>query len=133
MKSSIAGVVVVLVLGGSLSGCSEDTPAVCTSVDDLRASIDSLKDIQVTSSGALGELESGVSSVKADLADVRADAADEFSSQIDTVQAGIAELERRLRAAQDSVSVEALRDAASALSTVGNDVQSLIDYVKATC
>jgi septal ring factor EnvC (AmiA/AmiB activator) len=133
MKSSTIGVVLALVVSCSLSACSEDTPAVCTSVDDLRTSVDSLRDVQLTSSGALGELESGVSNVKADLAELRADAADEFSSQIDTVQAGIAELERSLRAAQDAVSADTLRAAASAVSTVGNDVQSLIDDVRATC
>jgi outer membrane murein-binding lipoprotein Lpp len=71
--------------------------------------------------------------VKTDLGDLRADAADEFSSQIDTVQAGIAELERSLRAAQDAVSADTLGAAASAISTLGNDVQSLIDDVRATC
>jgi septal ring factor EnvC (AmiA/AmiB activator) len=133
MKSSTIGVVVALVLSCSLTACSEDPPAVCGSVDELRASVDSLKDVQLTSSGALDELRSGLSSVKTDLRDLRADAADEFSSQIDTVQAGIAELERNLRAAQDAVSADTLRAAASAISTLGNDVQSLIDDVRATC
>ena len=127
------GAVVALLMSLSLAGCSEETPAVCTSVDDLRASVQSVRDVDVTSSGGLGELEEAVAGVKSDLADVRDDAADEFSSQIDTVQAGIAELERSLRAAQDAVSPDTLRAAGSALRTLANQVQSLIDDIRATC
>jgi outer membrane murein-binding lipoprotein Lpp len=127
------GAVVALLMSLSLAGCSEETPAVCTSVDDLRASVQSVRDVDVTSSGGLGELEDAVAGVKSDLADVRDDAADEFSSQIDTVQAGIAELERSLRAAQDAVSPDTLRAAGSALRTLANQVQSLIDDIRATC
>jgi outer membrane murein-binding lipoprotein Lpp len=127
------GAVVALLMSLSLAGCSEETPAVCTSVDDLRASVQSVRDVDVTSSGGLGELEDAVAGVKSDLADVRDDAADEFSSQIDTVQGGIAELERSLRAAQDAVSPDTLRAAGSALRTLANQVQSLIDDIRATC
>lgn len=133
MKRIALGAAVALLMSLSLAGCSEETPAVCTSVDDLRASVQSVRDVDVTSSGGLGELEDAVAGVKSDLADVRDDAADEFSSQIDTVQAGIAELERSLRAAQDAVSPDTLRAAGSALRTLANQVQSLIDDIRATC
>jgi hypothetical protein len=133
MRRTALGAVVMLIVSLPLAACSEDTPAVCTSVDDLRASVQSVKDVDVRSSGGLGELEDAVAAVKSDLADVRDDAADEFSSQIDTVQAGIAELERSLRAAQDAVSTDTLRAAASALSTLADQVQSLIDDIRATC
>ncbi len=133
MKRIALGAAVALLMSLSLAGCSEETPAVCTSVDDLRASVQSVRDVDVTSSGGLGELEDAVAGVKSDLGDVRDDAADEFSSQIDTVQAGIAELERSLRAAQDAVSPDTLRAAGSALRTLANQVQSLIDDIRATC
>jgi hypothetical protein len=133
MKRIALGAVVALLMSLSLPGCSEETPAVCTSVDDLRSSVQSVRDVDVTSSGGLGELEDAVAGVKSDLGDVRDDAAGEFSSQIDTVQAGIAELERSLRAAQDAVSPDTLRAAGSALRTLANQVQSLIDDIRATC
>ena len=133
MKRIALGAAVALLMSLSLAGCSEETPAVCTSVDDLRASVQSVRDVDVTSSGGLSELEDAVAGVKSDLADVRDDAADEFSSQIDTVQAGVAELERSLRAAQDAVSPDTLRAAGSALRTLANQVQSLVDDIRATC
>jgi predicted trehalose synthase len=133
MQKTALGAIVALLMSLSLAACSEETPAVCTSVDDLRASVQSVRDVDVTSSGGLGELEDAVAGMKSDLADVRDDAADEFSSQIDTVQAGIAELERSLRAAQDAVSPDTLRAAGSALRTLADQVRSLIDDIQATC
>jgi hypothetical protein len=133
MKKTALGAVVALLMSLSLAGCSEETPAVCAPVDDLRASVQSARDVDVTSSGGLGDLEDAVAAVKSDLTDVRDDAADEFSSQIDTVQSGIAELERSLRAAQDAVSPDTLRAAGSALRTLADQVQSLIDDIQARC
>ena len=87
----VALALVTLLLGASLVGCGgggggSDEPAVCGSVDTLKTSVDKLKDIEVTSSGAVSDLESAVTDIQADLGDVKADAKSEFSSQIDAAE-----------------------------------------------
>ena len=125
--------VMTLALATPLTGCGEDQPAVCSSVDDLEASVEDVRDIDVTSSGALGDLESGLEAVGSDLSDVKADAKAEFSSQIDTVQASYDALSASVDAAKASASAATLSAAATALSAFGSDVRTLITDVQETC
>lgn len=125
--------VMTLALATPLTGCGEDQPAVCSSVDDLEASVEDVRDIDVTSSGALGDLESGLEAVGSDLSEVKSDAKAEFSSQIDTVQASYDALSASVDAAKASVSAATLSAAATALSTFGSDVRTLITDVQETC
>jgi hypothetical protein len=125
--------VMTLALAVPLTGCGEDQAAVCSSVDDLEASVDEVRDIEVSSSGALGDLESGLTAVGSDLSEVKADAKTEFSSQIDTVQASYDALTESVDAAKASASAATLSAAATALSTFGSDVRTLITDVQETC
>ncbi|MFD7073460.1 hypothetical protein ACFV9G_04555 [Nocardioides sp. NPDC059952] len=129
----IPAVVLTLALATPLTGCGEDQPAVCSSVDDLQTSVDEVRDIDVTSSGALADLESGLEAIGADLSDVESDAKTEFSSQIDAVQASYDALAASLDAAKESASAATLSAAATALSTFGSDVRTLITDVQETC
>lgn len=122
-----------LALATSLTGCGEDQAAVCSSVDDLQTSVDEVRDIDVSSSGALGDLESGLEAVGSDLSDVKSDAKAEFSGQIDTVQASFDALTESVDAAKASASAATLSAAATALSTFGSDVRTLITDVQETC
>ena len=122
-----------LALAIPLTGCGEDQPAVCSSVDDLQTSVDEVRDIDVSSSGALGDLESGLEAVGSDLSDVKSDAKAEFSSQIDTVQASYDALAASIDAAKESASAATLGAAATALSTFGSDVRTLVTDVQKTC
>ncbi|SDK27252.1 hypothetical protein SAMN05428985_103339 [Nocardioides sp. YR527] len=125
--------VLTLALATPLTGCGEDRAAVCSSVDDLQTSVDEVRDIDVSSSGALADLESGLEAIGADLSDVKSDAKAEFSSQIDDVQASYDALVASLDAAKESASAATLSAAATALSTFGDDVRTLITDVQETC
>ena len=72
MKLAIA--LTTLFLALPLTACSEDTPAVCGSVDDLKTSVAEVTDIDVSSSSALTDLQSGLTAVESNLADVKSDA-----------------------------------------------------------
>ena len=63
-----------VLLGVLVAGCGADDPAVCGSVNDLKSSFDDLKNIDVTSSGALSELQTGLTTLKSDFDQVRTDA-----------------------------------------------------------
>ena len=68
-------------------GIDEDDPAVCGSVNDLKASVESAKDIDLTRTDGVDDLKSAIGDVEDDLAQVRTDAKSQFSSQLDAVDA----------------------------------------------
>jgi hypothetical protein len=129
----IPAAVITLALATTLTGCGEDQPAVCSSVDDLETSFDEVRDINVSSSSALSDLESGLTAIGSDLSDVKADAKAEFSTQIDVAQDSYDALADSVEAAMANASVATLSDAATALSTFGGDVRILITDVQETC
>lgn len=125
--------VITLALATPLAGCSEDQPAVCSSVDSLEASVDDVRGIDVSSSTALSDLESGLTAVGSDLSDVRADAKAEFSTQADAVQSSYDALTASIDAAKASASAATLTAVGTALSTFGTDVETLVTDVQGTC
>ncbi len=133
MKRAITLAVPTLMLAGSLAACGEDTPAVCGSVDDLKSSIQKIKDIDLTSSGALSDLESGLKAIKSDLDAVASDAKAQFSTQVDTVEASYGKLETSVEAAVATPAAATLAAAGTALSTFGTDAKKLVSDVQSTC
>jgi len=134
MKPAIALTSVFLAVSvGSLAACSEDKPAVCTSVDDLKASVEDVKDIDVQDSSALTDLKSGLTAIQGDLDAVKADAKSEFSSQLDAVETSYTAVQTGVEAATADPTAATLSTAASALSTFSTDVQTLISDVQSTC
>ena len=131
MKTAIALTTLILTL--PLAACSEDEPAVCGSVDELQASVDDAKEVDVTASDDLAGLQSALRAVESDFADVKADAKTEFSAQVDAVETSLAALQTRVEAAQAGPAADTLAAAGSALTAVGTEVQKLIDDVKSTC
>jgi len=133
MKARIVTAVVALALATTLAACGEDEPAVCSSVDTLRDSVEDLKNIDVTSSGALSELESGLTTIQGDLADVKSDAESEFASQIDAVETGFSAVRTSIEAAKSDPSAATLAAAGTALSSFASTVGTFIDDVRSTC
>lgn len=105
----------------------------CSSADKLRSSVDSVQDIDVDSSTALSDLQSGLSSIGDALTEVKSDAAAEFSTQVDAVEASYAALTSSVKDAKASASAETLAAAGTALSTLDTDVKRLLDDVQTTC
>ena len=50
MRATVVAVAMAFPLSLALVGCSEDKPAVCSSVDDLKSSVDDLTNIDASSS-----------------------------------------------------------------------------------
>jgi hypothetical protein len=124
---------VALLLGAALVGCSDDKPAVCSSVDNLKTSVDDVKNIDVTSSGAVSDLESGLTTIKSDLADVKTDAKSQYASQLDAVDSALAKLTTSVDAAKTDPSAATLAAVAAAAAPFNNAVQTLISDVQSTC
>ena len=125
---------ITLVLGGILAGCSDDdTPAVCSSVDALESSVNDVKSIDFTSSGALTDLESGLSTIQTDLATVKTDAKSEFADEITAVDSAFTTLTTSVDAAKADPSAATIGAIGTAVTPFTTAVQTLISDVKSTC
>ncbi len=133
MKRSLALAAATLVLTTSFAACSNDQPAVCTSVDSLKSSVDDLKNVDVTSSGAVGDLQTALSSVESNLADVKSDAKSQFSTQIDAVDTAVASLKTSIDSETSDPSAANVAAVAAAAPPVTTALQTLISDVQSTC
>jgi len=134
MKSSVAlNVMTPLLLAASLVACSTEDPAVCSSADDLRSSVDSLKDIDITSSGAVADLQAALTKIGDDLKQLKADATSEFDDEVTAAQTAFRSLSTSVDSAKADPSAATLAAVGSALSGFVTDLGTLTDDVKATC
>ena len=126
---------VSLLLGASLVACGggNDKPAVCDSVDTLKGSISDLKDIDITSSGAVSSLQTGLATVKTDFDALKTDAKSEFSPQIQAVDSAYTVLQSSAEAAKSDPSAASIAAVAAAAATFASNVQTLVQDVQATC
>lgn len=122
-----------LLLGAALVGCSDDKPAVCDSVDTLKSSIEDVKNIDVTSSSAVSDLESRLNTIKSDLDAVKTDAKSEYASQVDAVESAFTTLTTSVDAAKADPSATTLAAVGAAVSPFTTAVQTLSDDVQSTC
>ena len=125
--------VVSVALAAVLAACGGNKPAVCSSVDNLNQSVQNVKAIPQYTASSTSDLERELPAIESDLAQVKADAKSEFSSQIDAVESSYANLRTSVEAAKTDPSPDTLRAAGNALSTFNTDVGSLISDVQSTC
>ena len=133
MKRSIGMSLAALVLGASVVACGGGQPAVCSSVDDLKSSVDSVKNVDLRSSNGISDLENAISKVKSALGDVKTNAKSEFSSEIAGVEKNYAALKTSADAAKADPSATTLATAKSALSSFVASAQTLVTKVQSTC
>jgi capsule polysaccharide export protein KpsE/RkpR len=128
MNASMLGTVATLMLAASLIGCGGDNdndPALCGAVDNLQKSVDAIKSTDVSQSGAINQLDSGLTTVQTDLSDVKSEAGSQFSSQIDTVSKSYSALKTSVDTAKSDPSASNLSEVGIAMSTFGTDVNTL--------
>ncbi len=134
MKARLVLPVVSLLLGASLVGCGgNNKPAVCGSVDTLKGSLGDLKNISLTSSGALSSLQTQLTTVKTDFDAVKTDAKSQFGTQVTAVDTSYATLKTSADAATSAPSAASIATAAAAASAFVSSVQTLVTDVQATC
>jgi hypothetical protein len=131
MNRRVALTLVTVLLGAGLAGCS-DQPAVCDSVDALQASVDNLRDINVSANG-MGAISDSLATIKRDLNQVKTDAEAEYATQVDAVDAAVSELTSGVTAAQQDPSASNLGVVGQAVSGAVDSVAALADDVSSTC
>ena len=128
-----APVAVMVLLAGGLAGCGgNDKPAICSSVDTLKQSVQDLKDVQI-GAGSLSKLQTDVNTIKQNLTQVKHDATAQYGSQVDKVQASANTLAASVQAAKAGPSVTTLAAIGTSASALSSDVKALADDVSSTC
>lgn len=128
-----AGALVVLV--ATLSGCGageDDTPAVCSSIDDLRSSVAALTDVQVER-GALDTFQKAFDKVRSNLSTVVKDAKREYADEVDAVEEAMSDLGTSLDAAVSGPTAANVAAVGAASQALGTSISTLVDAVDSTC
>lgn len=111
---------------------SQDPAALCSSLDELKTSMQGLGDGTV-SAESLAALQSGLEPVKTDLAQVVDDAKAQYSAQADQLEQDFDELQLVADTARTTPSAANLSAIRPALRTLADDVRGLADDVASTC
>ena len=128
----MAALVVVLASLFPVAACGTDAPAVCSSVNDLSASIEQLGQLQLGENGR-AQLQSQLATVRDDLAQVRTDAKQQYGGQVATVTAAASTVRERAQAAKADPSLSTLQPLRTAIADLGSAVQALSDAVAGSC
>ncbi len=118
-SSRRVGIVTIVLASLVFAGCGsdEEPPAVCSSVDALKASVETVTTVEL-GQGVLVELRGNLEKVRSDLRTVRDDAGDEYSAEIDSVDQAVEAVGTSVRAAVSSPSSEAI-------TAIGADIDQL--------
>jgi hypothetical protein len=117
--------------GATASGVTASA-AVCQAADDLRSSLTALGDVQVVQQGTEA-VRPAFTSVQSALAQLRIDAGDEYSDDVDRVQADADQVRTALDAAGQDASAQTLATVASSVGVLLSDANALVDQVQSTC
>jgi len=115
-----------------LTACSDSKPAVCTDVDNLQESVQSLRDVTF-SKGALSTISADISQIKAQLATTKADAKSEFSSELTQLSTALDTVSARFGAVKSDPTALTLAALATSVSAAGSATQALKSAVADTC
>jgi hypothetical protein len=116
----------------ALASCGEDKPAICGQVDELRSSIDNLRQVDIRESG-LNSLTAAVENVEAELRQVGTEAESEYKPQVDSVKAAASQLSSSVSAAVAAPTAASLAAVGTAVRSVDAAFQSLQDAVADSC
>lgn len=115
----------MLVVG---AGCADDQPAVCDSLGDLQASVQSLRDIELQDTTA-EELQESANEIVTDANAVQDEADEELGQEVETFEATVQAFVDDLETA--SAEGELTRDSLAELTTSLGSVATAFDTLKA--
>ena len=138
-RRDVAVLAGVLTVG--LAACSSDgepaaaapsTPDVCTSADQLRTSLDALRQVRPVQDGAAA-LEQSWETVQGDWTQLGEDARAQHADRVDEVQTAADGVRKAITAVKDDPSRATLSGAAAAVSAFASQAGALVDEVGSTC
>ncbi len=125
--------VVGVLLTTSLSGCGgKSTPAICSHVDALKASVTNVTKVPL-GRNTLSTLKSGLTKVQADLNKVKAEGQAQFATEIAAVKQAASSVSTSLAAAEAAPSAGTVASVGIALKALGTSLTALENAVTSTC
>lgn len=124
---------VALVLSGLIAGCSSDSkPAYCNDADQLKTSVQNLRDVDVVKNG-LDSLKTALSNVQASAKTFAAAAKSEFAPQITALQNSLSGLDTAIKSVVGQPSAATVAAIGSAVSQVKNSASDLQNAASSKC
>jgi len=132
MRLPIVAVAATIVLIPAVVACSDDPPAVCGSVDDLSSSVDSLSNIDFSSTTP-SDVQSAMTNIKNNLDTVKSDAKSEFATEVEPVESAFTTLQSSFDKASKNPTGGSVAEASTALSDFSTALKTLTNDVESTC
>lgn len=124
--------VAVLAGCGGTSNSSSSKPAVCTDVDNVKASVQSLRDVSV-GQGALTKIQGDLATIRQQLATLKADAKTQFAADTSKLQSAVDTLSANVSAAKADPSATTLSAVGTAVAGVADAMKGLASATSSTC
>ena len=127
-------VTLCLITAALLTGCSSSSskPAVCSDADNLKASVQDLKNTNLRANG-LSSVQDDLTKIKQQLQAVETSAKGQFAPQTTALNTAIDKLTTSIDAAKASLNAGTLSAVASAAGSVVTAGQNLVTAVSNTC
>jgi hypothetical protein len=116
----------------SSSTSNNNKTAVCSDLENLKTSIQGLKDVSITENG-LSAISDQITKIKQQLQTLKNDANGQYTTEVNDLTNALNSLSTSFDAAKASPSVSALVTLASSAKTVITTGQNLINAVSSTC
>jgi len=132
-----AVILVLAVVSAAISACTSSSstsskPAVCTSVQQLKASVTKLTQLDL-GANALDTLRTDLTAVKQNLKTVSRDASSHYSSDVAKLRADATQVQTAVTAAKNNPSASAFAAIGTAVKSLSSGVTALANKVASTC
>jgi hypothetical protein len=132
LRQTITLAVAAPIIATALSGCGDDKPAVCSSLDDVKSSVQSLSSVQV-GDGFVDAARTTVGELRTAVAQLKTDADGEFSSEVTALSGTLSLAANAVTTASADPSAGAVAKVAVAVKNVADAGRSLVTAVEDTC
>ena len=135
MISRLLWIMFVLAIAALVAaGCGgDDKPAYCSDVSDLQQSVDDLKNVQLTESGALSTLQTDLQTVQSNADAVVSSAKQDFSSQTSALKSSVSKLSTTIEQLPASPTAQQLAPVAQGIRSVVTSVKDLDSATSSAC
>ena len=135
MISRLLWIVFVLAIAALVAaGCGgDDKPAYCSNVSDLQQSVDDLKNVQLSESGALSTLQTDLQKVQSDANAVVSSAKQDFPSQTSALKSSVSKLSTTIEQLPASPTAQQLAPLAQEISSVVTAAKDLDSATSSAC
>jgi hypothetical protein len=135
MTSRLLWIMFVLAIAALVAaGCGgDDKPAYCENVADLQQSVDDVKNVQLSESGALSTLQTDLQKVQSDAKAVVSSAKQDFPSQTSALKSSVSKLSTTIEQLPASPTAQQLAPLAQEISSVVTAAQDLDSATSSAC